>query len=128
MIINIPTSLGELLDKVSILLIKKNIITESDKLEHVNNELSKLQSVLNSTKIPKTKIEEYINQLKDINLKLWNIEDEIRECEKNSLFDDKFIQLSRSIYKFNDQRAKIKLIINKEFDSEVVEVKSYRKY
>ena len=126
MIINIPTSLGELLDKVSILLIKKNIITESDKLEHVNNELSKLQSVLNSTKIPKTKIEEYINQLKDINLKLWNIEDEIRECEKNSLFDDKFIQLSRSIYKFNDQRAKIKLIINKEFDSEVVEVKSYK--
>ena len=126
MIINIPTSLGELLDKVSILLIKKNIITESDKLEHVNNELSKLQSVLNSTKILKTQIEEYINQLKDINLKLWNIEDEIRECEKNSLFDDKFIQLSRSIYKFNDQRAKIKLIINKEFDSEVVEVKSYK--
>ena len=126
MIINIPTSLGELIDKVSILLIKKNIITESDKLEHVNNELSKLQSVLNSTKILKTQIEEYINQLKDINLKLWNIEDEIRECEKNNLFDDKFIQLSRSIYKFNDQRAKIKLIINKEFDSEIVEVKSYK--
>ena len=126
MIINIPSSFGELLDKVSILLIKKNIITEPDKLIHINNELSKLQSVLNSTGISKIKIEEYINELKEINVKLWNIEDEIRECEKNNFFEDKFIQLARSIYKFNDQRAKIKLRINKEFDSEIVEVKSYK--
>ena len=126
MIINIPSSFGELLDKVSILLIKKNIITEPDKLIHINNELSKLQSVLNSTGISKIKIEEYINELKEINVKLWNIEDEIRECEKNNFFEDKFIQLARSVYKFNDQRAKIKLKINREFDSEIVEVKSYK--
>ena len=126
MIINVPTSLGELLDKISILMIKKNVITELDKLEHVNNELSKLQSILNSTKISKIQIEEYINQLKNINIKLWNIEDEIRECEKNNFFEDKFIHLARSVYKFNDQRSKIKLRINREFDSEIVEVKSYK--
>ena len=126
MIIKIPSSFGELLDKISILLIKKNAITEPDKLKHVNNELYKLQSILYSTKISKIQIEEYINQLKNINLKLWDIEDEIRECEKNNFFEDKFIQLARSVYKFNDQRAKIKLKINREFDSEIVEVKSYK--
>ncbi len=126
MIINIPSSLGELLDKISILLIKKSIIIEHDKLKHVSNELSKLQSVLNSIKISRTKVEKYINELKEINLKLWNIEDEIRECEKDNFFEDKFIHLARSVYKFNDQRSKIKLRINREFDSEIVEVKSYK--
>lgn len=126
MIINVPTSIGELLDKISILQIKKNTIKEIDKLKHVNNELVKLQLVLDSTKIPSSQIEEYLNQLKDINFKLWNLEDEIRGCEKNNFFEDKFIQLARSVYKINDQRAKIKLRINKEFDSEIVEVKSYK--
>jgi len=126
MIINVPTSIGELLDKISILQIKKNTIKEIDKLKHVNNELVKLQLVLDSTKIPSSQIEEYLNQFKDINFKLWNLEDEIRGCEKNNFFEDKFIQLARSVYKINDQRAKIKLRINKEFDSEIVEVKSYK--
>ena len=106
--------------------IKKKTIKEIDKLKHVNNELVKLQLVLDSTKIPSSQIEEYLNQLKDINFKLWNLEDEIRGCEKNNFFEDKFIQLARSVYKINDQRAKIKLRINKEFDSEIVEVKSYK--
>ena len=126
MIINVPTSIGELLDKISILQIKKKTIKEIDKLKHVNNELVKLQLVLDSTKIPSSQVEEYLNQLKDINFKLWNLEDEIRGCEKNNFFEDKFIQLARSVYKINDQRAKIKLRINKEFDSEIVEVKSYK--
>ena len=126
MIINIPSSLGELLDKISILLIKKNRIIEQDKLKHVSNELSKLQSVLNSINISRTKVEKYINALKEVNLKLWNIEDEIRECEKDNFFEDKFNHLARSVYKFNDLRSKIKLKINREFDSEIVEVKSYK--
>jgi len=128
MIVNVPTSLGDLIDKISILLIKKNKMHEKRKLAYVNTELNKLKLVLDSTKIKKSKIKPYINKLKDINLKLWNIEDRIRECEKNNIFNNKFIQLARSIYMFNDQRAKIKLSINNKFGSTIVEVKSYQDY
>ena len=128
MIVNVPTSLGDLIDKISILLIKKNKMHEKRKLKYVNTELNKLKLVLDSTKIKKSKIKPYINKLKDINLKLWDIEDRIRECERNNIFNNKFIQLARSIYMFNDQRAKIKLSINNKFGSTIVEVKSYQEY
>ena len=126
MIVHVPISIGELLDKISILLIKKDKITDKNKLEYIENELEKLKSVLDSTDIKNNKTTHYLSQLKDINLKLWNIENDIRVCERKNIFDEKFIELARSVYKFNDQRAIIKSHINKEFQSTIIEVKSYK--
>ena len=127
MLINTPISLGELVDKISILMIKKKNISDSIKLEHVAKELEFLQKTLKEY-ISEDKISKFIQELVNINSKLWKIEDDIRECERNKLFDQTFIDLARSVYFTNDQRAKIKNDINKNFGSELVEVKSYEEY
>ena len=127
MLINTPISLGELVDKISILMIKKINISDSIKLEHVVKELEFLEKTLKEY-IPEGKINKFIQELVNINSKLWKIEDDIRECERNKLFDQTFIDLARSVYFTNDQRAKIKNDINKNFGSELVEVKSYEEY
>tara|TARA_B100001123_G_C15302488_1_gene1021521 strand:+ start:126 stop:512 length:387 start_codon:yes stop_codon:yes gene_type:complete len=128
MIFTAPVSLGELLDKISILLIKKKKIKNKNKLKLINNELKKLQSILVKSNIKKDKLKKYLNLLKNINLKLWMVEDKLRECEKSNNFNNNFIKLARSVYKFNDKRANIKLNINKKFKSTIIEVKSYEKY
>ena len=127
MLINTPISLGELVDKISILMIKKKNISDSIKLEHVAKELEFLQETLKKY-ISEDKINKFIEELVNINSKLWKIEDDIRECERNKLFDQTFIDLARSVYFTNDERAKVKNDINKAFGSELVEVKSYEEY
>ncbi len=127
MIINIPTSIGELVDKISILIVKQKNITDQDKLIQVNKELNFLQDTL-SNHLTNEEIDIYLNNLVDVNSRLWIIEDNIRECERKKSFNQEFIKLARSVYITNDERAKIKLDINKKFGSELVEVKSYQKY
>ena len=127
MLINTPISLGELVDKISILMIKKKNISDSIKLQHVNKELDFLQKTLKKN-ISEDKINEFLLTLVNINSKLWDIEDDIRECERKKLFDQTFIDLARSVYFTNDERAKVKNDINKTFGSELVEVKSYEEY
>ena len=127
MLINTPISLGELVDKISILMIKKKNISDSIKLQHVNKELEFLQKTLKKY-ISEDKINEFLLTLVNINSKLWDIEDDIRECERKRLFDQTFIDLARSVYFTNDERAKVKNDINKTFGSELVEVKSYEEY
>ena len=127
MLINTPISLGELVDKISILMIKKKNISDSIKLQHVNKELEFLQKTLKKY-ISEDEINNFLLKLVNINSKLWNIEDDIRECERNKLFDQTFIDLARSVYFTNDERAKVKNNINKAFGSELVEVKSYEEY
>ena len=127
MLINTPISLGELVDKISILMIKKKNISDSIKLHHVNKELEFLQKTLKKY-ISEDKINEFLLTLVNINSKLWDIEDDIRECERKRLFDQTFIDLARSVYFTNDERAKVKNDINKTFGSELVEVKSYEEY
>ena len=127
MLISTPISLGELVDKISILMIKKKNISDSIKLQHVNKELEFLQKTLKKY-ISEDEINEFLLKLVNINSKLWNIEDDIRECERKKLFDQTFIDLARSVYFTNDERAKVKNDINKTFGSELVEVKSYEEY
>ena len=127
MLINTPISLGELVDKISILIIKKKNISDSIKLEHVTKEYDFLQKTLKEY-ISEDKINKFIQQLININSKLWKIEDDIRECERKKIFDQTFIDLARSVYFTNDERAKVKNDINKTFGSELVEVKSYEEY
>ena len=127
MLINTPISLGELVDKISILMIKKKNISDSIKLQHVNKELEFLQKTLKKY-ISEDEINEFLLKLVNINSKLWDIEDDIRECERKKSFDQTFIDLARSVYFTNDERAKVKNNINKAFGSELVEVKSYEEY
>ena len=127
MLINTPVSLGELLDKISILIIKEKNIVDTQKQYHIKNELEVLNKTLENS-ISRSKIEEYIEKLIEINSKLWIIEDDIRDCERKKQFDQKFIDLARAIYITNDRRSEIKLEINKKFGSKLVEIKSYEKY
>ena len=125
--INTPISLGELIDKISILVIKEKKIKDEKKNNLIREELTLLNKTLNEAS-NNSSINDYLNQLIDVNSALWKIEDEIRYCEKNKKFDQKFIELARSVYINNDKRAKIKLAINNKFNSRIVEVKSYTKY
>ena len=118
-------SAGELIDKITILEIKKEKISNTEKLVEVNKELVSLNKTLKKSINDESKILNFKNDLKNINLKLWDIEDGKRSAEKNSQFDEKFIKLARSVYKFNDERAKIKLAINNALGSNIKEVKSY---
>ena len=127
MLINTPISLGELVDKISILIIKQKNITDETKLDHVKKELDFLQKTLMNY-VQKEEINNFLENLININSKLWNIEDDIRECERKKLFDQTFIDLARSVYFTNDERAKVKNDINKTFGSVLVEVKSYEEY
>ena len=118
-------SAGELLDKITILEIKKEKIKDIEKLIDIKKELSSLTKT-SDEKIPdKSKINDLIINLKQINLKLWDIEENKRLAEKNQKFDEKFIKLSRDVYKTNDERAKIKLKINEILGSNIKEVKSH---
>ena len=128
MIINTPISLGELIDKISILQIKKSNIQKVEKQKFINEELTLLEETLKSVIVDNKDIEEYLNKLIVTNTKLWKIEDDIRECERQKKFDQKFIELARSVYFTNDKRSKIKLEINDKFGSRIVEIKSYEKY
>ena len=127
MLITTPISLGELLDKISILVIKDINISDTKKKQHIKRELLSLYDTLDKI-ISRDEVKEFIESLISINTKLWNIEDDIRDCERNKQFDQKFIDLARSVYFTNDKRSQIKLKINQKFGSELVEVKSYEKY
>ena len=127
MLVNIPISLAELLDKISILMIKEIKITDKKKISLVQEELKLLNKTLNKH-ISKNKIQNYLDSLFEVNSKLWIIEDDIRNCERNKKFDQNFIELARAVYFTNDKRSEIKTKINKEFDSKIVEVKSYEEY
>ena len=118
-------SAGELIDKITILEIKKEKISNKEKLVEVNKELISLNETLKKSINNESEISSFKNDLKNINLKLWDIEDGKRSAEKNNKFDEKFIELARSVYKFNDERAKIKLAINNALGSNIKEVKSY---
>ena len=124
-IINVPISIGELIDKITILEIKKDKL-KNLKLKNILKELSFLRAVLekNSILIP----DEIFLQLKSINLTLWDIEDKIRIKEKNKEFDNEFIELARSVYLNNDRRSETKKELNIMFNSEIIEEKSYEKY
>ena len=128
MIINTPISLGELIDKISILQIKKKNIEDIEKQKLINDELTMLDKVLEKVLGNNSDIAEYLLQLIEINTKLWKIEDNIRECERQNKFDKEFIELARGVYFTNDERSKVKLEINKQFGSQIIEVKSYKKY
>ena len=118
-------SAGELLDKITILEIKKEKITDNDKLKNINKELSSL-TITSNEKIPdKSKIKDLLTSLKKINYRLWDIEEGKRRAEKDKKFDEEFIKLSREVYKTNDERAKIKLKINEILGSNIKEVKSH---
>ena len=127
MIINTPISLGELVDKISILHIKNKNIKDDEKLKLIREEL-KLLTITLDGHLKKNDIQEFLDALIKINSELWVIEDEIRDCERSKKFDEKFISLARSVYITNDKRSEIKLDINKKFGSEIVEVKSYEEY
>ena len=118
-------SAGELIDKITILEIKKEKISNKEKLMEVDKELVSLNETLKKSISDENKIHSFKKDLKNINLKLWDIEDGKRLAEKNNQFDEKFIELARSVYKFNDERAKIKLAINNALGSNIKEVKSY---
>tara|TARA_B100000579_G_scaffold403797_1_gene388090 strand:- start:1494 stop:1886 length:393 start_codon:yes stop_codon:yes gene_type:complete len=118
-------SAGELVDKITILEIKKNKISNKKNVDEVNKELDSLKKTFDKFIPNKSIIEKHFIQLKEINLKLWNIEDGKRECEKKQDFGENFIQLSRNVYKLNDLRAKIKLEINQNLGSNIKEIKSY---
>ena len=124
-IINAPISIGELVDKITILEIKKNKLQKS-KLENVLKELSFLRKLMEKHQIEIT--DDLFTQLKEINLTLWNIEDQIRIKEKNKEFDNIFIELARSVYFTNDKRSEIKKRINRLSNSEITEEKSYADY
>ena len=127
MIISTPVSLGELVDKISILQIKTINIKDNEKLKLIREELQLLNIIL-SEHVKKDDIQKYLESLIEINSKLWVIEDEIRDCERNKKFDQNFVDLARSVYFTNDERSEVKLNINKKFGSKIVEVKSYEKY
>ena len=126
--IEVQISYGELFDKISILEIKKNKLTKNEDLIKINYELTLLQKKLNVLKINSSLISKLSQNLKKINLKLWNIEDKIREKERDKKFDEEFIKLARNVYITNDKRAKIKSEINHRLNSKVFEIKSYKKY
>ena len=124
----VEVSIGELLDKISILEIKKEKIKDKDKLEFINYEYNNLKEQLDKNIKSDEKLNKLFKSLKEINSKLWIIEDEKRLCEKNSDFGEKFIKVSRNIHFFNDDRAKIKLEINNHTGSKIKEIKEYTAY
>ena len=118
-------SAGELIDKITILEIKKIKISNKEKLNDIEKELSSLNETMKKSIPDQNLIKDLIVKLKEINLKLWDIEDGKRAAEKKNNFNEKFIELARNVYKFNDERAKIKLAINNTLGSNIKEVKSY---
>ena len=124
----VEISIGELLDKISILEIKKEKIKDTDKLKFINNEYKVLKEQLDKNIKSDKKLDGLFESLKQINSKLWVVEDEKRMCEKNSYFGEKFVKLSRDIHFLNDDRAKIKFKINTHTGSKIQEIKQYTNY
>ncbi len=124
----VEVSVGELLDKISILEIKKDKIKDPEKLKFISNEHSILRDQLEQNVKSDDKLNKLFHDLKEINTKLWVIEDDKRDCEKNKDFGDKFIKLSRDVHFLNDDRAKIKLEINNHTGSSIKEIKEYTSY
>ena len=124
----VEVSVGELLDKISVLEIKKEKIKDPEKLKFINDEYNILNEQLKNNVKSDEKLDNLFKSLKEINSKLWVIEDEKRLCEKNSDFGEKFIELSRNVHFLNDNRAKIKLEINKHTKSKIKEIKEYTNY
>ena len=124
----IQTSAGELVDKLTILEIKKEKISDTKSLEIIEKEYLSLKKSVEENLNLNDEINNLWAQLKNVNLKLWEIEDDIRLSEKNNSFDEKFIELARSVYKHNDNRAKIKSEINRLTGSDIKEIKQYIKY
>ena len=124
----VEVSVGELLDKISILDIKKDKIKDIKNLEHINREYNILVSEYDNKVKSDDRLSNLYSTLKDINAKLWVIEDDKRLCEKNEDFGEKFIKLSRDVHFLNDKRAKIKLEINNYTGSTIKEIKEYTKY
>jgi hypothetical protein len=126
--VNVPISLGELLDKISILEIKNKKILSKSKILNITKELNGLKKVLEDLNIDFSETNNLYNELYEINLTLWEIEDSIRVLEKDNDFGEKFIELARAVYITNDKRFEVKNEINKLFNSEYVEEKSYEDY
>ena len=124
----VEVSVGELLDKISILEIKQEKFKDPEKLKFINAEHSILKDQLNNNVKSDEKLNTLFNSLKDINAKLWVIEDDKRLCEKNSDFTENFIKLSRDVHFLNDDRAKIKLEMNNHTGSKIKEIKEYTSY
>ena len=124
----VEVSVGELLDKISILEIKQEKIKDPEKLKFINDEYSILKDQLNNNVKSDEKLNTLFQSLKDINAKLWVIEDDKRLCEKNSDFTKNFIKLSRDVHFLNDDRAKIKLEMNNHTGSKIKEIKDYTTY
>ena len=124
----VEVSVGELLDKISILEIKQEKIKDTEKLNFINEEHSILKDQLNNNVKSDNKLTELFESLKQINAKLWVIEDDKRQCEKEKDFTDTFIKLSRDVHFLNDDRAKIKLEINNHTGSKIKEIKEYTSY
>ena len=124
----VEVSVGELLDKISILEIKKEKIKDDEKLKFINNEHSILKNQLDKNIKSDEKLNNLYQSLKVINSKLWVIEDDKRQCEKDKDFGEKFIKLSRDVHFLNDDRAKIKLEINNHTGSAIKEIKEYTSY
>ena len=126
--INLPSSIGELFDKITILEIKKLKIKDKTKLKIVNQELTLLKKVVVTKKINRRKLTSTIKKLKNINLQLWNVEDKLRVFEKNKSFKKDFVNYARKVYHMNDKRAFLKNEINIKTNSLISEVKSYEEY
>ena len=124
----VEVSIGELLDKISILEIKQEKIKDPEKLKFINNEHSILKDQLEKNIKSDEKLNNLYQSLKEINAKLWVIEDDKRQCEKDKDFGEKFIKLSRNVHFLNDDRAKIKLEINNHTGSAIKEIKEYTNY
>ena len=124
----IEVSVGELLDKISILEIKKERIKNTDKLKFINNEYLILKKQLDENITLNDQLKKLYEELKAINTKLWDIEDNKRMCEKNNDFGENFIKLSRDVHFLNDERSKLKLEINNKTGSKIKEIKEYTKY
>ena len=124
----VEVSIGELLDKISILEIKQEKIKDPEKLKFINNEHSILNNQLKKNVKSGDKLNNLYQSLKEINAKLWVIEDDKRQCEKDKDFGEKFIKLSRDVHFLNDDRAKIKLEINNHTGSTIKEIKEYTSY
>ena len=124
----VEVSVGELLDKISILEIKKEKIKDPEKLKFISNEHSILRDQLKNNVKSDDKLNKLFQDLKEVNAKLWVIEDDKRDCEKNKDFGDKFIKLSRDVHFLNDERAKIKLEMNNHTGSSIKEIKEYTSY
>jgi len=126
--IKVPISPGELIDKITILEIKAANITDATKLANVKVELQLLQETWSTSHYASTNIDAEWKQLRDVNKQLWDIEDDIRDKERQRQFDQQFIELARAVYIRNDERAAVKKTINTKLGSKIVEEKSYAKY